>query len=171
MKTQLRSRDQIAFLLGVSFLLIAILACNPVAKFTKQYKCTVHDKPEPKTPYEYVNRGVEHMDAGELDCAMGACSEAIRLDSRFAKGYACRAGVLNARDEYSKALKDVDYALSLEPNNGDFYYSRALVQEHLGKPEQVLADLAKALELISSEVGRSFAQPLVWRASTVNLVF
>ena len=157
MKTRLRSRDRISFLLGLSFLLITILACNPVARFTKQYKCTVQDKPEPKTPYEYVNRGVEHMNAGELDCAMGACSEAIRLDSRFAAGYACRGSVLNGKDEYSKALKDYDYALSLQTENGDFYYNRAAVHDHLGNTDQALADLAKAIELISSEAGRSFA--------------
>ena len=157
MKARLRTRDRISFLLSLSFLLIAILACNPVARFTKQYKCAVQDKPEPKTPYEYVNRGVEHMNAGELDCALGACSEAIRLDPRFARGYACRGSVLNNKDEYSKALKDFDYALSLEPNNGDFYYSRASIHGHLANTDQELSDLAKAIQLISSEVGRSFA--------------
>src|SRR5437867_5556045 len=109
MKTQSREHAQLSSVLGVLFLLAAILACsNPAARFTKQYKCQVPGKPEPRTPYEYVERGMEHIRADEFDCALGACSEAIRLDSKLSTAYACLGGVLSNKGDYLKALKDFD---------------------------------------------------------------
>jgi tetratricopeptide (TPR) repeat protein len=100
---------------------------------------------------------MEHVRAEQFDCALGACSEAIRLDSRLATAYACRGGVLSNTGELLKALKDFDQALSLQPDNGDFYYSRAQINDRLGNTDSALADLAKAVELIKSEFGRSVA--------------
>jgi len=100
---------------------------------------------------------MEHIRANEFDCALGACSEAIRLDSALATAYACRGGVLANTGELSKALKDLNQALKIQPENGDFYYSRAQVYERLEDTDLALADLAKAVELITSGLGRSMA--------------
>src|SRR6476660_859350 len=141
-----------------------ILACALVAvfiagcsRFTKQYKCQSTEKADPRTAYEFVERGMEHIRANEFDCALGACSEAIRLDSTLATAYACRGGVLANTGESSKALKDLNQALKIQPENGDFYYSRAQVYERLADTDLALADLAKAVELITSGLGRSMA--------------
>jgi len=137
---------------------LAMLGCSsPLGRFTKQYKCELPGKPEPKTAYEFVERGMEHVRAEQFDCALGACSEAIRLDSHLATAYACRGGVLGNTGELLKALKDFDQALNLQPDNGDFYYSRAQVHDKLGNTDLALTDLAKAVALIKSEFGRSVA--------------
>ena len=137
---------------------LAMLGCSsPLGRFTKQYKCELPGKPEPKSAYEFVERGMEHVRAEQFDCALGACSEAIRLDSRLATAYACRGGVFGNTGELLKALKDFDQALNLQPDNGDFYYSRAQVHDKLGNTDLALADLAKAVALIKSEFGRSVA--------------
>jgi TonB family protein len=128
-----------------------------LGRFTKQYTCQLPGKPEPKTAYEFVERGMDHVRAEQFDCALGACSEAIRLDSRLATAYACRGGVLSNTGELLKALKDYDQALSLQPQNGDFFYGRAQIHDRLGNTEPALADLAKAVVLIESEFGRSVA--------------
>jgi len=100
---------------------------------------------------------MEHIHAEQFDCALGACSEAIRLDSRLATGYACRGGVLSNKGEFLNAIKDFDSALKLQPENGDFYYNRAQVYDRLGNTDEALTDLARAVELIKSEFGRSVA--------------
>jgi tetratricopeptide (TPR) repeat protein len=140
----------LAFVLVVVF----IPGCS---RFTKQYKCQIESKVAPRTPYEYVERGMEHIRANEFDCALGACSEAIRLDSTLATAYACRGGVLANTGEFSKALKDFTQALKIQPENGDFYYSRAQIYERLEETDLALVDLAKGVELITSELGRSMA--------------
>lgn len=151
-------RTQFTSLLSISVLLVASFACsNPLARFSKQYKCHISGKSDPQTAYEYVERGVEHIRANEFDCAFDACSEALRLDSRLPTAYACRGGVLSNRGDYLKALKDFDQALKLQPENGDFYYSRAQVYSRMDNTDAALADFAKAVEFINSEFGRSVA--------------
>jgi Tfp pilus assembly protein PilF len=126
------ARSSVFALLLVS---LAFLGCSsPLGRFTKQYKCEPPGKPEPKTAYEFVERGMEHVRAEQFDCALGACSEAIRLDSRMATAYACRGGVLGNTGEFLKALKDFDQALRLQPENGDFYYSRAQIHDKFISP-------------------------------------
>jgi tetratricopeptide (TPR) repeat protein len=138
-------------------LALSCAICSCSSRYTKQYKCQIAGKSEPRTAYEYVERGVEHIHADEFDCALQACSEAIRLDSRLSTGYACRGGVLSNQGEYLRALKDFDQALSLQPENGDFYYSRAQVNDRLEHTDLTLKDLDKAVELIKSQFGRSVA--------------
>jgi hypothetical protein len=46
------------------------------------------------------NAVVEHIHADQFDCALQACSEAIRLDSRLSTAYACRGGVLSNQGEF-----------------------------------------------------------------------
>lgn len=139
-------------------LLCLTLACsNPVSRFTKQYKCQIPDKPEPRTGYEYVDRGMEHARRGEMECALGACAEAIRLDAKLPTAYACRGAALNNKGDYLKALEDFNSALELQPGNGDFYHSRAQIHGKLDQMDEALADATKASELITSEFGRSVA--------------
>jgi tetratricopeptide (TPR) repeat protein len=144
-------------LISVFCLTISAGCSNPVSRFSKQYKCEISGKPEPQTAREYVDRGLEHASVQELECALGACSEAIRLDQRLATGYSCRGAVLNTKGDYLKALEDFDLAIELQPGNGDFFYSRGLIHEKLEHLEQALADATKATELTSSTVGRSVA--------------
>ena len=158
MHTKTRTSIRVWTLFALTLFLTQVFACSHlVAKFNNQYKCQVPGKPDPRTPYEFVERGMEHIRADEFDCALGACSEAIRQDPRLATAYACRGGVLNGQGEYLKAIKDFDLALKLQPENGDFYYSRAQDYERLGEMDLAMPDLDKAVKLISSEFGRSVA--------------
>jgi len=136
---------------------LVVVFTGGCSRYTKQYNCQSAAKANPRTAYEFVERGVDHIRANEFDCALGACSEAIRLDSTLATAYACRGGVLANTGELSKALKDFNQALKIQPENGDFYYSRSQVYERLEDTDLALADLAKAVELITSELGRSMA--------------
>src|SRR5215204_4898509 len=146
-----------SILAGGLFLAVLLACSNPLSRYTKQYKCHVAGKSDPHSAYEYVERGMEHISLEEFDCALGACSEAIRLDSKSATAYACRGAVLANKGDYLKGLADIDYALKLQPENGDIYHSRAQVQAKLGYAEKAIADSTKAIEFISSEFGRSVA--------------
>jgi len=161
MNTPSRTGSWQSTALTLFLMLAAALACsNPLSRFTKQYKCQIAGEAEPRTAYEYVERGSEHIRADQIDCALGACSEAIRLDSKLSTAYACRGGIFIHNGEYLEALKDFDRALSLQPENGDFYFSRAQVHDKMKSNDLALADLAKAVELIRSELGRSMAYAL-----------
>ena len=157
MLTAFTKRIRCYLVLITCSVLINSSCSNPLARYAKQYKCEIAGKPEPHTAYQYVDRAMEHVNAAQFDCALAACSEAIRIDPRLASGYACRGGVLRNQFEYVEALKDYDKALSMQPDNGDFYYNRSLVHYGLENTKQALADLEKAIELINSPTGKSFA--------------
>src|SRR4030095_9666280 len=117
-------------LVSVILFLIVLLGCDsPLSRFTKQYKCQIAGQPEPQNAYAYIQRGHEHVNLNELDCAVGACAEAIRLEPKRAAGYACRGGILGQQRHYRLALRDLNQALSLEPQNGDYYYTRGQINE------------------------------------------
>jgi TonB family protein len=155
MKSESRNSLRVSLTVAGLFLGFVLGCSNPLGRFSKQYKCQIPGKAEPRTPYEYVERSSEHMQADQMDCALAACTEAIRLDSKHAAGYACRGGLLGNRGDYFKALDDLNYAIKLEPNNGDFYHTRAQIYDRLDKLDEAIADATKAIELISSEFGRS----------------
>src|SRR5215510_5798023 len=142
----------------IIFFATLLLGCgNPFSRFTRQYKCQVAGKQDPLNAYEFVERGYEHARLDQLDCALGACAEAIRLEPRKAAGYACRGGVLWQQEKFGPALQDLNQALSLDQTNGDYYYKRGQIHARMDHPERAIEDLTKAVELISSAFGRSVA--------------
>lgn len=139
----------------LSLALLLLLNGTSCSRFGKQYKCELAGQPEPKTPYEYVQRGVEHARRDELSCALAACSEAVRLAPKQSAGYGCRGSVLLQQQHPNEALKEFDRALELDPENGDYYFQKGKAHSRLNDDRAAIQDYDKAIELISSEVGRS----------------
>lgn len=157
MKSESRKRPMVLLPVAILFLGLVVGCSNPLGRFSKQYKCQIAGKAEPRTPYEYVERSSEHMRMDQVDCALAACEEAIRLDSRHAPGYACRGSILGQKADYRAAVKDLDYAIKLQPDTGDYYHQRAIVHDYLNNMDQALADVTKATELSGSEFSRSLS--------------
>jgi tetratricopeptide (TPR) repeat protein len=150
------TRNNVTALLSVALFVVAQISCaSPFSRFSKQYKCEIAGKPEPRSGYEYVQRGVEHARADQLECALGACAEAIRLEPKKADGYGCRASVLMQQQKKQEAVQDLNQAIKLEPNNGDYYFSRGLAQGGLDNHDAAIADYTKAIELINSDLAKS----------------
>ena len=158
MKLDSPNNGSLVFVISSGLFLIVLSGCgNPLNRFTKQYKCHLEGKADPRTAYEFVERSFEHVRLDQTDCALSACNEAIRLDSRYASGYACRGAMLGHKGEYLNGLEDLNYAIRLQPANGDYYHTRAQINARLGNMDQAISDATKATELISSEFGRSVA--------------
>ena len=102
-------------------------------------------------PREAYELGVKFLDKRDLDNALVAFSEAIRVDPTFAQAYNGRAVVLALQDEHDKALADCCEAIRLDPRDPEFYRSRGYVYDQMGDDEKAEADLAKAEELESRE--------------------
>ncbi len=154
MKTRLKKCSVVVFTFVVVSTFVFVPGCS---RFTKQYRCHVPGKAEPRTPYEYVERSSEHMRMDQVDCALGACEEAIRLDKNYAPGYACRGSIRGQKADYHGALKDFDYAIKLQAGNGDYYHQRSQVHDYLNNMDQAMADVTKATELQGSDFSRSLS--------------
>jgi Tfp pilus assembly protein PilF len=64
--------------------------------------------------------------------------------------YAIRGGMHQRRRQYELALKDINHAIALEPDNPDFYISRALLYKDFRKNSLAIADFRKAVSLGAS---------------------
>jgi Tfp pilus assembly protein PilF len=100
---------------------------------------------------EAFELGVGYLEKKQLDKAMVAFSEAIRLDPKFAQAYNGRGIIFALQGDTEKALADCCEAIRLNPEDPDFYRSRAYLYEELDEQPKADADLAKAEELEGAE--------------------
>ncbi len=75
--------------------------------------------------------------------AIKLSSDAIKLDAKFAKGYALRGKAKKDMGDIDNAVKDLDMAISLDPKIGEAYYVRGQVSEIMGEMDKAKADYKK----------------------------
>jgi TonB family protein len=146
-------KNLITFCFIFSLLLVGGPACknNPLAKFTKQYKCTLPNEPEPQTSDEYYKRASKHMELsnnlGSFDeCAFGAASEAVRLDPKNADALGMRGFLYSAKQDYDSALSDLNEAIRLKPDNPFFYKIRSSIYERQNRFDKAIEDYSAAMK-------------------------
>jgi len=96
---------------------------------------------------EAFELGVKYLDNRDLDNALVAFSEAVRVDPKFAQAYNGRGVVFALKGQNDKALADFSEAIRLDPDDPEFYRSRGYVYEQLDDQPKAEADFAKAKEL------------------------
>lgn len=143
--------------LAIATMLISLAgsACknNPLTSYTKQYRCEISGQPEPVTADDYVKRAFKHFednnyknDAG--DCALSACSEAVRLDPKSADAYYCRASMYRDKGERDNAIADMDEAIRLKTDQAQYYGTRALLYADTNAYDKAIADMSKKIEML-----------------------
>ena len=143
-------------------LLVVGLACkNPVAKYMKQYNCSVAGEPEPQSSDEFISRGYKHIELNNYSnrsdqCAFGAAAEAVRLDPKNPDAYVLRGNLYREREEYDSALDDLNEAIRLAPDKPIYYLFRSLVFEKKNKLAEAIEDMSVALKNEPSD--RSYAR-------------
>jgi TonB family protein len=147
-----------ALTIALFFVSFAGLSCkNPLTAYTKQYRCELPGQPEPTTADEYIDRAYKHgaennYKADPGGCALGACSEALRLDPKNPSAYYCRAQVLTSMGQGEKALPDIDEAIRLKPDFGLAYLTRGTIKGELRQLEPAIADMTRGMELLGDDV-------------------
>src|SRR5215213_2772375 len=145
-------KNLIALSLGVSLLIGGGLACkNPLAKYTKQYHCTIAGEPAPQTSDDFVTRGFKHIELNNYSdqfdqCAFDAAQEALRLNPQNADALALRSGLYRAEREYDLALDDLNEAIRLKPGYPIYYLFRSLVYEKKNMLKEAIEDLSVSLK-------------------------
>jgi Tfp pilus assembly protein PilF len=101
--------------------------------------------------------GVGYLDSQELEMALIAFGEAIRLDPKMAQAFNGRAVVLGLKGDFEKALADATDALRLDPWEPEYYRTRSYVYDQLGDKENAGGDLEKADQLAAQWAARAEA--------------
>lgn len=87
----------------------------------------------------------------KYDLALEACEQAIKLQvnpSRYKyDAYRCKAGALQALQQFEPALNSLDQALNISPKNPADWLAQGELRYALGQYEPALESLNKAIEL------------------------
>jgi tetratricopeptide (TPR) repeat protein len=84
---------------------------------------------------------------GDLDRAIDAFSDAVRISPDFSQAYLNRGLAYQQKGDLRRALSDLNRAISSDRNNASAYYHRSEVQRALGNSERADADARRAQEL------------------------
>ncbi len=101
--------------------------------------------------------GVHYLEGQELEMALIAFGEAIRLAPGMAQAFNGRAVVWGLKGDLPAALADASEALRLDPWEPEYYRTRSYVYEQLGDKEKAVADTEKAEQLAAQWAARAEA--------------
>lgn len=100
-------------------------------------------------PVAYVQIRL-HTLQGDVTKAMQLCDEMIKL-LHNAAAYMLRAETNLSQKEYDKALQDLGQAITLEPENVGTWEARARVYSSMGRLDDAISDVRRALTVASDE--------------------
>jgi tetratricopeptide (TPR) repeat protein len=80
--------------------------------------------------------GTSCFDAADLDSAIVAFTEAIRLNPKSAAAYCRRGGAYGRKGDHDKAIDDFTVAIHLDPKYADAYCNRGLTHLREGRSRQ-----------------------------------
>ncbi len=101
---------------------------------------------DPQHAEAYMNRGIAHLESGQVEKALQDFSESLRLESN-PLCYYNRAQAWLAKRALEQAVADLDEVVRLAPQDVEAYNMRAIVLSEQGAYERALADIDRAIEM------------------------
>jgi tetratricopeptide (TPR) repeat protein len=86
-------------------------------------------------------------DSFSVESAVGAFSEAVRLDSGHAEPHYSRAIAHQTKGELDEAIADFTEAIRLKPDFAKAYNNRGLAYRHTGDFDKAITEFAEAIRL------------------------
>jgi tetratricopeptide (TPR) repeat protein len=106
-------------------------------------------------------RGVEQMQASDLDAALATFSEIVRRKPEFAEGWNKRATVYFLLGQNEKSLLDCDEVLKRNPNHFGALAGAGQIHLQMGNPELALKFFQRAVEVNPNLEGPAQAIPML----------
>ena len=94
---------------------------------------------------EWVNRW--SVDLQTLEQAFAFEQKAVALDDSLPTAHALLSLVYALRQQYEQALTESARAIALDPNNAHSYYTKAMMMNWTGRPEEALQAVRQAMRL------------------------
>lgn len=94
-----------------------------------------------------LERGREALDDGDVETAIEHLTALTDHAPDFAEGWHVRASAFFGQERFGMAAADLEYALTLNPNNYDAIYGLGLIFEVVGKPERAFDAYQRALAI------------------------
>jgi tetratricopeptide (TPR) repeat protein len=98
-----------------------------------------------------VDAGKRAAAKGDLDRAVQAFTEAIRIDPKFPDSYSERGQALFKLGETERAIADYSAAIQRNPRHGAALRARGMAYLYRGSNDLALADLSRAIDLAAND--------------------
>jgi Flp pilus assembly protein TadD len=93
-------------------------------------------------------RGILHLEKGQLDQAITEFTKAIELDPKSDWAYSNRGLAYVRKGQYDQAISDCNKALEINPRDAKAYFGRGLAYaDGKGQYDQAISDFSKTIEL------------------------
>src|SRR5213080_711053 len=101
----------------------------------------------PTSARAHLNHATALQDAGRLDEAGDAFSNALRLNSDSAKAHVGLATIFVGKGKLDEAHAHYEQALRMEPSNAEYHSGYAYLLEQMGQDDQAAAECEAAVRL------------------------
>ena len=95
----------------------------------------------------YTGRATAYYLKGDFPKAVHDAERALALDPKSPKAWFVLASCYSDMNQLGKALDAINYAIALDPNDGEFYFKRAIIKGKQQRFKDCIADLQLALHL------------------------
>lgn len=100
-----------------------------------------------------INQGAFKYNQGDMDGAIAAFSEALKLDPKSAQAYGGRGAAFAGKQDYAMALADLDRGVALAPQQTELLLNRGITREHHGDSDGAIADFTRVLTIDPTVAG------------------
>ena len=94
---------------------------------------------------EALERGIAYLDAGDLDLAIAAFTEALWADPEFAEAYYNRGNANRMKGEFEKAIADYTEAIWLDARYEQAWCNRGSAYCEQGEHAKAIEDIRGAI--------------------------
>lgn len=111
----------------------------------------------PRNARALAGRGLALAKLAAFEEAEVDLANAIEIDARSAEAFAYRAWLYKQTDQPELGLKEVEKALRIETGIADVHWAKGEVEQALGRTDDAIASLRKALAILPSHRDASMA--------------
>lgn len=98
--------------------------------------------------YNLVDKGIECYNAGNIACSFDSFAKAHAILPNDSNILYVQAQALTYQKRYDEALDKIDAGLALDPERGELWYQRGIIQNDLGRFFESGASFDRAAELV-----------------------
>jgi S1-C subfamily serine protease/lipoprotein NlpI len=107
-------------------------------------------------------RAAAHGNAGDYDSAIADCTEAIRIDPKYAFAYIMRGQAYLQKGDYDSAIADFTEVIRREPTDADAYYGRGKAYNGKGDYDSAIADFTEVIRLDPTRAWAYFCRSVAY---------
>lgn len=95
----------------------------------------------------YVDYGAANGARGDLDGAIAAFDQAIKIDPKYAPAYFFRGRALSLQNKPDEAIANYTQTIQIDPNYAEAYYQRGSLQGEKGDFDDAISDFTQVIKL------------------------